>query len=153
MHVRNLIAKLARTQAPVYISGESGSGKELAARLIHENGARRDKPFVPVNCGAIPETLVESELFGYRKGAFTGATEDREASSRPRMAGRCSSTRSRSCRCIRRCCCCARSRSARAQGRFDPGGTGRRAHHSVTNQNLAGDGGGGGAFAATFITV
>jgi two-component system, NtrC family, response regulator PilR len=78
VHVRGLIAKLARTQAPVYISGESGSGKELAARLIHENGARREKPFVPVNCGAIPETLVESELFGYRKGAFTGATEDRE---------------------------------------------------------------------------
>jgi two-component system, NtrC family, response regulator PilR len=75
---RGLIGKLARTQAPVYISGESGSGKELAARLIHENGARRDKPFVPVNCGAIPETLVESELFGYRKGAFTGANEDRD---------------------------------------------------------------------------
>jgi two-component system response regulator PilR (NtrC family) len=76
--VRELIAKLARTQAPVYLSGESGSGKELAARLVHENGARRDKPFVPVNCGAIPETLMESELFGYRKGAFTGATEDRD---------------------------------------------------------------------------
>jgi two-component system response regulator PilR (NtrC family) len=78
VQARELIAKLARTQAPVYISGESGSGKELAARLIHENGARRDKPFVPVNCGAIPETLVESELFGYRKGAFTGANEDRD---------------------------------------------------------------------------
>jgi two-component system response regulator PilR (NtrC family) len=77
-HVRELIAKLARTQAPVYISGESGSGKELAARLIHENGARRDRLFVPVNCGAIPETLMESEFFGYKKGAFTGATEDRE---------------------------------------------------------------------------
>jgi two-component system, NtrC family, response regulator PilR len=77
-HVRELIAKLARTQAPVYIFGESGSGKELAARLIHENGARREKPFVAVNCGAIPETLVESELFGYRKGAFTGANEDRD---------------------------------------------------------------------------
>jgi two-component system response regulator PilR (NtrC family) len=76
--VRQLIGKLARTQAPVYISGESGSGKELAARLIHENSPRRGQPFVPVNCGAIPETLVESELFGYRKGAFTGATEDRE---------------------------------------------------------------------------
>jgi two-component system response regulator PilR (NtrC family) len=76
--VRELLAKLARTQAPVYVSGESGSGKELAARLIHENGARRAQPFVPVNCGAIPETLMESELFGYRKGAFTGANEDRD---------------------------------------------------------------------------
>ncbi len=77
-HAREMIARLARTQAPVYISGESGSGKELAARLIHENGPRREKPFVPVNCGAIPETLMESEFFGYKKGAFTGAAEDRE---------------------------------------------------------------------------
>ena len=76
--VRETIAKLARTQAPVYISGESGSGKELAARLIHVHGARRDRPFVPVNCGAIPESLVESEFFGYRKGAFTGAEQDRD---------------------------------------------------------------------------
>jgi len=78
VRVREMIGKLARTQAPVYISGESGTGKELAARLIHENGARRDKPFVPVNCGAIPENLMESEFFGYKKGAFTGAAEDRE---------------------------------------------------------------------------
>jgi two-component system response regulator PilR (NtrC family) len=78
VRVRELIGKLARTQAPVYISGESGSGKELAARLIHENGARRDAPFVPVNCGAIPENLMESEFFGYKKGAFTGAAEDRD---------------------------------------------------------------------------
>jgi two-component system response regulator PilR (NtrC family) len=76
--VRELIAKLARTQAPVYITGESGSGKELAARLIHLGGARREHRFVPVNCGAIPETLMESELFGYRKGAFTGANQDRD---------------------------------------------------------------------------
>lgn len=76
--VKELVAKLARTQAPVYISGESGSGKELAARLIHAHGARRDRPFVPVNCGAIPETLMESEFFGYRKGAFTGAEQDHE---------------------------------------------------------------------------
>jgi two-component system response regulator PilR (NtrC family) len=76
--VRELIGKLARTQAPVYISGESGSGKELAARLIHEDSARRSKPFVAVNCGAIPENLMESEFFGYRKGAFTGADRDRE---------------------------------------------------------------------------
>ena len=75
---REMIVKLARTQAPVYISGESGTGKELAARLIHENGARRERPFVPVNCGAIPENLMESVFFGYKKGAFTGAAEDRE---------------------------------------------------------------------------
>jgi two-component system response regulator PilR (NtrC family) len=75
---RAMIAKLARTQAPVYISGESGSGKELAARLIHDNGARREALFVPVNCGAIPENLMESEFFGYKKGAFTGAAEDRD---------------------------------------------------------------------------
>ena len=75
--VRQMIAKLARTQAPVHIAGESGSGKELAARQIHVLGARRDRPFVPVNCGAIPENLMESEFFGYRKGAFTGAQEDR----------------------------------------------------------------------------
>lgn len=76
--IRVRIAKLARTQAPVHISGESGSGKELAARLIHQLGNRADKPFVAVNCGAIPETLMESEFFGYRKGAFTGADADRD---------------------------------------------------------------------------
>jgi two-component system response regulator PilR (NtrC family) len=75
--IRTRIAKLARTQAPVHISGESGSGKELAARLIHRLGNRADKAFVAVNCGAIPETLMESEFFGYRKGAFTGADADR----------------------------------------------------------------------------
>ena len=77
-YVREMIAKLARSQAPVYISGESGSGKELAARLIHSQSARHAAPFVPVNCGAIPENLMESEFFGYRKGAFTGADSDRE---------------------------------------------------------------------------
>lgn len=75
---RAVIAKLARSQAPIHVRGESGSGKELAARLIHINSPRRDKPFVAVNCGAIPETLMESEFFGYRKGAFTGADADRE---------------------------------------------------------------------------
>ena len=76
--VRRLIDRVARSQAPVHVTGESGSGKELAARLIHTLGARRDRAFVPVNCGAIPENLMESEFFGYRKGAFTGATDDRE---------------------------------------------------------------------------
>ena len=76
--VRSMIEKLARSQAPVYISGESGSGKELAARLIHSHGSRRDGPFIAVNCGAIPENLMESEFFGYKKGAFTGANQDKE---------------------------------------------------------------------------
>ena len=75
--VRALIGKVARSEAPIYISGESGSGKELAARLIHRESVRGDKPFVAVNCGAIPENLMESEFFGYRKGAFTGAEAER----------------------------------------------------------------------------
>ncbi|MFP5344673.1 MAG: sigma-54-dependent transcriptional regulator, partial [Gammaproteobacteria bacterium] len=75
--IRATIAKLARSQAPVYISGESGSGKELAARLIHGQGPRRDAPFIAVNCGAIPEQLLESEFFGHKKGSFTGAVADK----------------------------------------------------------------------------
>ncbi len=76
--LRGQIVRLARSMAPVAITGESGSGKELAARDIHSQSARADKPFVAVNCGAIPEALMEAEFFGYRKGAFTGAAEDRE---------------------------------------------------------------------------
>lgn len=75
--LRKQIGKLARSQAPIYISGESGSGKELVARLIHEQGSRIDRLFIPVNCGAIPTELMESEFFGHRKGSFTGAHEDK----------------------------------------------------------------------------
>ncbi len=75
---RALIARISKSQAPVYVTGESGSGKELAAHLLHEGSVRRGRPFVAVNCGAVPENLMESEFFGYRKGAFTGANEDRE---------------------------------------------------------------------------
>lgn len=75
--VRKQIAKLARSQAPIYIHGESGSGKERAARAIHAQGPRADKPFIAVNCGAIPSELMESEFFGHKKGSFTGANTDK----------------------------------------------------------------------------
>src|SRR6202167_1826672 len=75
--LRELVARVARSQAPVHITGESGTGKELVARLIHDSGARADAPFVPVNCGAIPSELMESELFGHKRGSFTGALADK----------------------------------------------------------------------------
>ena len=76
--LREMIGKVARSQAPVHISGESGTGKELVAQLIHDSGPRRDGPFVPVNCGAIPTELMESELFGHKRGSFTGAVADKK---------------------------------------------------------------------------
>jgi two-component system response regulator PilR (NtrC family) len=76
--LREMINRVARSQAPVHISGESGTGKELVAKLIHESGPRRDGPFVPVNCGAIPTELMESELFGHKRGSFTGAVSDKK---------------------------------------------------------------------------
>jgi len=96
-HVRDMIEKVARSEAPIHVTGESGSGKELAARLIHQQSVRRDKPFVPVNCGAIPENLMESEFFARARSPAPNPTA--MASSRPRTAARCSSTRSRTCRC------------------------------------------------------
>jgi two-component system response regulator PilR (NtrC family) len=78
LQVRGLIERLAKSQAPVFINGESGSGKELAARMIHLKGPRAEQAFIAVNCGAIPENLMESEFFGYKKGAFTGAEADRD---------------------------------------------------------------------------
>jgi two-component system, NtrC family, response regulator PilR len=76
--MREMIGRVSRSQAPVHISGESGVGKELVAKLIHESGSRRDGPFVPVNCGAIPTELMESELFGHKRGSFTGAVSDKK---------------------------------------------------------------------------
>src|SRR5271170_1491661 len=77
-HMREMIGRVARSQAPVHIVGESGTGKELVAKLIHESGPRREGPFVPVNCGAIPTELMESELFGHKRGSFTGAVNDKK---------------------------------------------------------------------------
>lgn len=76
--LRQTIKKLSRSQAPVFIGGESGVGKELVAKLIHEQGPRADNPFIPVNCGAIPSELLESEFFGHIKGSFTGAMKDKQ---------------------------------------------------------------------------
>ncbi|MCQ8130228.1 sigma-54-dependent transcriptional regulator [Methylomonas rivi] len=76
--IRSKIQKVARNQAPIYISGESGSGKELVAKLIHQQGPRADKPFVAINCGAIPHELMESEFFGHKKGSFSGAIADKQ---------------------------------------------------------------------------
>ncbi len=75
--IRSKINKIARSQAPVYIKGESGSGKELVARVIHKQSSRSEEPFIAVNCGAIPQELMESEFFGHKKGSFTGATADK----------------------------------------------------------------------------
>ena len=75
--LRGMIERVARSQAPVHIAGESGTGKKLVARLIHESGPRREGPFIPVNCGAIPSELMESEFFGHKKGSFTGAVSDK----------------------------------------------------------------------------
>jgi two-component system response regulator PilR (NtrC family) len=76
--MRDMIARVSRSQAPVHIVGESGTGKELVAKLIHASGPRRDGPFIPVNCGAIPSELMESELFGHKRGSFTGAVADQK---------------------------------------------------------------------------
>jgi two-component system, NtrC family, response regulator PilR len=76
--LREMIGRVARSQAPVHVCGESGTGKELVARMIHESGARRGGPFVAVNCGAIPTELMESELFGHKRGSFTGAVADKK---------------------------------------------------------------------------
>lgn len=78
LHIYEVIKQIAKTRTSVLITGESGTGKELIARAIHEESERRDMPFVVINCGSIPDTLIESEIFGYKKGAFTGATHDKK---------------------------------------------------------------------------
>ena len=98
VEVRHLIRRIARSSVPVYISGESGTGKEQAARTIHELSDRADKPFIAVNCGAIPENLMESEFFGYKKAALPAPTKTVSASSNTPTAARCSSTKLPTCR-------------------------------------------------------
>ena len=110
-HMRDMIGRVSRSQAPVHIFGESGTGKELVAKLIHESGPRRDGPFVPVNCGAIPTELMESELFGHKRGSFTRACDDKKRPhSNPPKAARCFLTRSPICLFICRSSYCVSSR-------------------------------------------
>ena len=90
------VAQVARTDTTVLVRGESGTGKELIAQAIHYNSLRAKKPFIKVSCAALPESLIESELFGYEKGAFTGAQRRRRGASSSPKAARCSSTKSAS---------------------------------------------------------
>ena len=109
-HVRQMMQQVADTDASVLILGESGTGKEVVARNLHYHSKRRDAPFVPVNCGAIPAELLESELFGHEKGAFTGAITSRAGRFELAMAARCSSMKSAICRCRCRSNCYASCR-------------------------------------------
>jgi len=104
--IRAMVEKVAGTPSTVLITGESGTGKEVIARLIHSLSGRADGPFVPVNVGGIPETLLESELFGYEKGAFTGADRRKPGMFELASGGTLFPTRSARCRCTCRSSCC-----------------------------------------------
>ena len=115
--IYRVLARLMQTDLTVMINGESGTGKELVARALHDYGKRRTGPFVAINMAAIPRDLIESELFGHEKGAFTGANPARPAASSRPKAARFSSTKSATCRWRRRpgcCACCSRANTRRS---------------------------------------
>ena len=126
--LRKLLGKLAPTESPVLIRGESGTGKELVARTLHRQSQRSDKPFVAINCGAIPEHLIQSELFGHERARSPAPISARWGVSRPPMAGHCSSTKLATCLWSCRPTCCAFCRKTHRAGRrrpTDPGGCAR----------------------------
>jgi hypothetical protein len=141
--VYDQIAQVSKSNATVLILGETGTGKELVAHAIHYNSDRADKPFVKAHCAALPENLIESELFGHVKGAFTGAIADRKGRFEMAHGGTLFLDEIGESRPPSRSSCCACCRSASSSGWATPDHEGQRAHARRHQPRPAGDGGPG----------